>query len=59
MKNANLTIAIIYTVLLAWMILMGVRDKDGELVFGTIIFAGPVIVNWLSWDYLNKHTEKK
>jgi len=53
MKVANLVVAIIYTCIYTLMIMTGMYN-DGELVVGAIILSGPVVINWMSWNYLKK-----
>lgn len=48
MKTANLVIAILYTIILAFFLFIAFVDGDAELLIGTLMFTPPVIMNWIS-----------
>ena len=52
MKVANLVIAIIGTTLIAITVLY--NSGDVEIFIGALMFAPPVVLNWMSWSYLKK-----
>ena len=39
-------------------LMAGMAEGDMEIVFGTFLFSGSVIMNWFSWNYLNKQDKR-
>jgi len=54
MKNLNLTMAIIYTVIYTLLIMTGLSEGDMDLVLGTVLLSGPVVVNWITYRNLKE-----
>jgi hypothetical protein len=50
LATANLVVAIIYTVLLMFMV---VSDQSSEMTLGCIILSIPVIANYYTWSQLS------
>ena len=55
MKTLNLVMAIVYTVILGISFLGSLGSSDTDIAVGTIILSGPVVANWLTWNYLKKN----
>jgi len=54
MKNANLSVAIIYTMFYLYALLSSVSKSDWTVVWGLVFVFPPVILNWLSWHEASK-----
>jgi hypothetical protein len=54
MKILNLVFAIIYTVILWIMIIKAVAVDNYDVFIGTLILAGPTVVNWITFRWLSK-----
>lgn len=54
MKNLNLVMAIIYTVIYGVMLLGALIDGDSEMTVGVAVLSGPVIVNWITYNNLKE-----
>lgn len=54
MKTANLIVAIISTLFLLWIFFEGMALVDAEIMFGAILLSPPTIMNWITWNHLNK-----
>ena len=54
MKTLNLTMAVIYTVFYTLLIMFGLSEGDMDLVIGTLLFSGPVVVNWITYKNIKE-----
>ena len=51
----NLTMAIIYTVILALVALAGAGEDNTSVILGCVILSGSVIANWITWANVRKY----
>jgi len=53
-KIANLVIAILFSIFLSFLLLIGLLDGDIDIIFGVILLSPPIVINWITFAYLMK-----
>jgi hypothetical protein len=52
MKILNLTVAIIYSMIYFFVLLISIAEGDVDLFLGILIWSGPLVVNWVTYSQL-------